>query len=120
MLPNTKMVVREFTLPDEQYYGYYSNQPQLYDLENDPEEKVNLAKEYPDIVTFLSEKINNQLIKIKDKLSELNTYFSQQITDENLQMLITYDVIQANVVFLKVDMLQSLNISVDYADADGD
>ena len=68
----------------------------------------------------LSEKINNQLIKIKDKLSELNTNFSQQITDENLQMLITYDVIQANVVFLKVDMLQSLNISVDYADADGD
>ena len=68
----------------------------------------------------LSEKINNQLIKIKDKLSELNTNFRQQITDENLQMLITYDVIQANVVFLKVDMLQSLNISVDYADADGD
>tara|TARA_Y200000002_G_scaffold264352_1_gene219539 strand:+ start:139 stop:1332 length:1194 start_codon:yes stop_codon:yes gene_type:complete len=68
----------------------------------------------------LSEKINSQIIKIKDKLSELNTNFSQQITDENLQMLITYDVIQANVVFLKVDMLQSLNISVDYADADGD
>ena len=40
----------------------------------------------------LSEKINNQLIKIKDKLSELNTNFSQQITDENLQMLITYDI----------------------------
>ena len=35
-------------------------------------------------------------------------------------MLIAYDVIQANVVFLKVDMLQVLNISVDYVDADGD
>ena len=35
-------------------------------------------------------------------------------------MLRTYDVIQAAVVMLKVDMLQKLNISVDYADADGD
>ena len=35
-------------------------------------------------------------------------------------MLKTYDVIQAGVVMLKVDMLQKLNISVDYVDADGD
>jgi hypothetical protein len=32
----------------------------------------------------------------------------------------TYDDIQATVVLLKVDMLQVLNINVDYADADGD
>ena len=59
MLPNTKMIVREFTQPEEQYYGYYSNQPQLYNLQNDPEEKVNLAKQHPDIVTMLSNQINN-------------------------------------------------------------
>ena len=35
-------------------------------------------------------------------------------------MLITYDVIQVAVVLLKVDMLQALNINVDYIDADGD
>jgi hypothetical protein len=35
-------------------------------------------------------------------------------------MLSTYDAIQKIVVMLKVDMLQKLNISVDYADADGD
>ena len=52
------MVVREFTLPEEQYYGYYSNKPQLYDLQNDPEEKVNLAKQYPDIVVKMSNQIN--------------------------------------------------------------
>ncbi|MDA8948615.1 peptidase M75 superfamily protein, partial [Flavobacteriaceae bacterium] len=39
---------------------------------------------------------------------------------DNLPMLYAYDVIQANVVLLKVDMLQKLNINVDYADADGD
>ena len=35
-------------------------------------------------------------------------------------MLSTYDAIKKTVVMLKVDMLQQLNISVDYADADGD
>ena len=65
MLPNTKMIVREFTQPEEQYYGYYSNQPQLYNLQNDPEEKVNLAKQHPDIVTMLSNQINNWWQPIK-------------------------------------------------------
>ena len=68
----------------------------------------------------LSDKINDQIEKIKVKISELSTNFSEQVNEENLKMLITYDVIQANVVFLKVDMLQALNISVDYVDADGD
>jgi hypothetical protein len=35
-------------------------------------------------------------------------------------MLLTYDAIQRTVTLLKVDMLQKLNVSVDYADADGD
>ena len=68
----------------------------------------------------MSIKINDQLSKIKDKLAELNDDFSEQVSQDNLTMLSAYDVIQANVVLLKVDMLQKLNISVDYADADGD
>ena len=35
-------------------------------------------------------------------------------------MLVAYDEIQKGVVFMKTDMLQSLSISVDYVDADGD
>jgi hypothetical protein len=35
-------------------------------------------------------------------------------------MLSAYDALQRNVVFMKVDMLQALNINVDYVDADGD
>ena len=35
-------------------------------------------------------------------------------------MLLTYDRIQSVVILLKVDMLQVLNVNVDYADADGD
>jgi len=68
----------------------------------------------------LSEKINNQLKVAKDKILELNDNFKMQVEDNNIQMLATYDAIQKTVVLLKVDMLQKLNISVDYADADGD
>ena len=32
----------------------------------------------------------------------------------------TFDALQMAVVLLKVDMLQAINISVDYVDADGD
>lgn len=35
-------------------------------------------------------------------------------------MLQTYDELQKNVILMKVDMLQALNINVDYVDADGD
>ena len=73
-----------------------------------------------DIENKLSEKINNQLKIAKDKILELNDNFKTQIEDNNNQMLATYDAIQKTVVLLKVDMLQKLNISVDYADADGD
>ena len=57
MLPNTKMVVKSFDTPQEQYYGYYSNEPQLFDLENDPDEQNNLADQYPEIVSKMSHQI---------------------------------------------------------------
>ena len=126
-------------LPDrvEAYYGKnYSKIPALEatdavnyffngNYSNDTESKGLSIKDYLDYLETdkeekLSEKINSQLEKIKTKVSELNTNFSEQVNQENLKMLIAYDVIQANVVFLKVDMLQVLNISVDYVDADGD
>lgn len=71
-------------------------------------------------ISKLSNKINEQLDTINVKLTELDSDFSVQITEDNLAMLYAFDAIQANVVLLKVDMLQKLNINVDYADADGD
>jgi uncharacterized iron-regulated protein len=68
----------------------------------------------------LAAKINEQLEKIKVKLGELNNDFSEQVSQDNNSMLTTFDVIQVNVYLLKVDMLQKLNISIDYVDADGD
>ena len=46
--------------------------------------------------------------------------FVQQITADNIPMLELYQELQDNVVIMKVDMLQALNIKVDFVDADGD
>ena len=68
----------------------------------------------------LSERINEKLQGGRTKINELNTSFIKQIEDNNTSMLLTYDAIQSAVILFKVDMLQKLNVSVDYADADGD
>ena len=58
MVPNTDLVIRDFKDPQDHYYGFYSNEIQLFDLENDPEEQVNLAYKHPDIVAKMSNLIN--------------------------------------------------------------
>lgn len=64
--------------------------------------------------------INNQFNEAQNKINTLNDNFAQQIETNNVAMTETYDVIQMAVVLLKVDMLQALDISVDFVDADGD
>ena len=64
--------------------------------------------------------INGQFENARREAESLNNNLSEQVETNNTQMLTTYDELQQNVVFLKVDMLQALNISVDYVDADGD
>ncbi len=58
MVPNKELVIREFTDPKEHYFGFYSNQIQLFNLEDDPEEQVNLAKDHPEIVAKMSGEID--------------------------------------------------------------
>ena len=69
---------------------------------------------------FLSDKINAQLTDAEKIINELDNNLSGQIESDLIKVLKTYDEIQTAVVLLKVDMLQALNIAVDYADADGD
>ena len=68
----------------------------------------------------LGNKISNKMIIAKQKISDLEDNFINQIETNNLKFLTTYDAIQEIVVLLKVDMLQLLSINVDYIDADGD
>ena len=64
--------------------------------------------------------ILSQFDEAKIQIEILDDNFYNQIESNNLQMLYAYDAIQLLVVYFKVDMLQSLAISVDYVDADGD
>ena len=68
----------------------------------------------------LGQLIIDQFEIAKNSINELNDDFTIQIQNDNLQMLLAYDHIQVAVVLMKVDMLQALNINVDYIDADGD
>jgi len=68
----------------------------------------------------LSGKIMAQFDVIESKATGLENNFADQIESDNIKMLETYDELQKNVILLKVDMLQALNIKVDFVDADGD
>lgn len=68
----------------------------------------------------LAEAINEQFNQTRVQIALLADDFTQQIATDNAVMLATYDQLQVNVINLKVDMLQKLNINVDYVDADGD
>lgn len=70
--------------------------------------------------TDLTQLINQQFEESRTKAQNLNSSFADQVATDNSLMLQTYDELQKNVVLLKVDMLQALNINVDYVDADGD
>lgn len=64
--------------------------------------------------------INNQFEVAKNKSNNLNANFVQQIVTDNSKMLDEYNELQRIVVLMKVDMVQALDISIDYVDADGD
>lgn len=64
--------------------------------------------------------INDQFEESRSKINMLNDSFVQQIENNNVAMTEAFDAIQMGVVLLKVDMLQALDISVDFVDADGD
>jgi len=68
----------------------------------------------------LAQEILEQIQASRIAIDPLNDNFFQQVETNNTAMLLAYDEIQKLVVLLKVDMLQELNISVDYVDADGD
>ena len=68
----------------------------------------------------LSDLINSQYTKIFAANSLLNNSFSTQIASDNSKMLSAYDVLQQNVIYTKLDMMQALNISIGYTDSDGD
>ncbi len=68
----------------------------------------------------VSSLILTQWTRASEEIETLEDNFKLQVEMDNSKMLKVYDEIQKSVVLLKVDMLQALNIQVDYVDADGD
>ncbi len=68
----------------------------------------------------LSDIINNQFTTIFTANNTLSASFSSQVNTDNSKMLAAFDAMQQNVVYTKLDMMQALNISIDYVDSDGD
>lgn len=68
----------------------------------------------------ISEQISEQWGVAEVAINGLLDNFKDQVEQDNLKMLQAYDEVQKVVVLLKVDMMQALNIQVDYVDADGD
>lgn len=77
---------------------------------------LNYLKEGED----LSALIDNQFEQIKQTANNLEENFATQVSTNNTAMLATYDQLQLNVIYMKVDMMQAMNIKVDFVDADGD
>ena len=68
----------------------------------------------------LSSVIDNQFATTLSVNNNLNDSFSMQISSDNSKMIASYDALQRNVIYTKLDMMQALNISIDYVDSDGD
>lgn len=68
----------------------------------------------------LSDIINNQFATIYTVNNALSNSFSQQVNTDNSKMIAAYDALQQNVIYTKLDMMQALNITIDYVDGDGD
>lgn len=68
----------------------------------------------------LADKIDNQFLEAIAEAEKLPSELQTAVRTNNQQMLKSYDAMQKVVILIKVDMMQALNIRIDYVDADGD
>lgn len=68
----------------------------------------------------LSDVINAKYDAALAAVALLDNSFSNQIANDNTKMVAAYQAMQQLTVYEKLDMLQALNISIDYVDGDGD
>lgn len=68
----------------------------------------------------LSELINTQFTATITANNALDASLANQINTDNSKVIAAYNVLQQNVIYTKLDMMQALNITIDYVDGDGD
>lgn len=64
--------------------------------------------------------INSRLDDARTKIEILDANFAEQVETDNNKMTEAFDAIQRVVVLFKIDMVQAMDIRVDFADTDGD
>ena len=69
---------------------------------------------------YLSDIIIAQFEQVHLINEGLDNSFSNQINSDNVKMLSAFDTLQQLVIYIKLDMMQALNITLDYVDGDGD
>lgn len=77
---------------------------------------LNTIKEGED----LSALINTTFDDARTYIESLDESYVAVIENDKFDLIRAFDLLQQNVVLMKVDMLQALGINVDYVDADGD
>ncbi|SHG17779.1 imelysin family protein [Flagellimonas flava] len=78
---------------------------------------LNTVKDGEDLTKL----INDQINEARDLVGELGTFREEiENNDPPTNMLLAYDQVQAVVPLLKVDMVSTMSISIDFVDADGD
>jgi predicted lipoprotein len=68
----------------------------------------------------LSDLINTQYGVIATANTNLNSSIAEQINSDNTKVIAVNDALQKNIIYTKLDMMQALNITIDYVDGDGD
>ncbi len=68
----------------------------------------------------VTNRVLDQWDVVDQKLADISDSFKDQIENDFIKLRLLYDEMQLAVIILKVDMMQALNIQVDYVDADGD
>ena len=68
----------------------------------------------------INSSITSQITSARAQLGGLLDSFNQQVSNDNIQMLMAYDELQKVVVFIKNDMPNAFNVSIVFQDNDGD
>ena len=68
----------------------------------------------------LSTAVNDQFLASKVALQNVDSDFKSTVETDVYKMLALYDELQRNTIRIKTDVMQTLNVKIDYVDADGD
>jgi hypothetical protein len=70
--------------------------------------------------TPLSDAVNQQFNESRTALHAITENFKATVENDVFSMLALYDELQRNTIRIKTEVMQVLNVKIDYVDADGD